>query len=127
MNNPLNTPKFFGLDHITIEVNNLNKALHFYKKILGLDEVRTPEEVKSKGIRWLSFTENQALHLIEISDMREPSSAHMALIVDDIESWKKYLTKHHIEMQPPKFDIYNAKRFFIKDPFGNRIEFLKRL
>jgi catechol 2,3-dioxygenase-like lactoylglutathione lyase family enzyme len=123
----LNTPKISRLDHLTIEVNDLNKAINFYTKILGLEERRTPEEVKSKGIRWLNIADNQALHLIEIPDMREPSSAHMALIVEDIESWEKYLTKYHIEIQSPKFNIYNAKRFFIKDPSGNRIEFLKRL
>jgi len=120
-----NPPKISNLDHLTLEVRNIVEALQFYTKVIGLEENRTPEEVRSKGVRWLGLPGNQALHLIEIADMQEPSSAHLALVVDDIEAWKEHLTENSIQIQQPKFDIYQAKRFFIKDPFGNRIEFLK--
>jgi catechol 2,3-dioxygenase-like lactoylglutathione lyase family enzyme len=119
------TPEISRLDHLTLEVRDINEALNFYTKILGLKDIHTPEEVKSKGIRWLSLPNNQALHLIEIKDMQKPSSAHMALVVDDIDPWKKRLSENNIEIKPPKFSIYKAERFFIKDPSGNRIEFLK--
>jgi catechol-2,3-dioxygenase len=118
-------PKIFQLDHITLEVRDIHQALHFYKNTLGLNEIHTPKEVKSKGVRWLRLPNNQALHLIEINNMQEPSSAHIALVVDDIDLWEKHLSENSVEIQPPKFDIYKARRFFIKDPFGNRIEFLK--
>jgi catechol-2,3-dioxygenase len=122
-----NIPKISKLDHITLEVRNIHNALQFYTKVLGLEEISTPDEVKIKGVRWLSIPGKQALHLIEIKDMQKPSSAHMALVVDDIDAWEKHLTKNSIQIQSPKFDIYKAKRFFIRDPFGNRIEFLKWL
>jgi catechol-2,3-dioxygenase len=125
INDKSNMPNIFRLDHVTLEVNDIENALDFYIKILGLEEIHTPDEVKLKGVRWLSLPDNQALHLIEIKDMQKPSSAHMALVVDDIEFWKKHLNENSIHIQPPKFDIYKAKRFFIKDPSGNRIEFLK--
>jgi catechol-2,3-dioxygenase len=115
------------LDHLTIEVHQIKVAMRFYTEILGFDEIETPIEVKSKGVRWLRFPGNQALHIIEVPDMNKPSSAHMAFYVEDIESWEKHLARHQIEMHPPKFDIYQARRFFIQDPSGNRIEFLKRL
>lgn len=120
-----NSPTISQLDHVTLEVHDLDQALHFYINILGIQEINTPEEVKSKGVRWLKLPNNQALHLIEIKDMQEPSSAHIALVVNDIDAWEKHLAENSIEMVPPKFDIYKARRFFIKDPSGNRIEILK--
>ena len=119
--------KITKLDHITIEVHDIETALQFYIEIIGLDEIETPSEVKDKGVRWLSIPGGQALHLIEKPDMKEPASAHFAIVIDDPDSWQKHLTQNQIEIQSPKFDIYNAQRFFIKDPSGNRIEFLKWL
>ncbi|KAF5438007.1 Catechol 2,3-dioxygenase [Candidatus Methanophagaceae archaeon] len=124
-NNP-RTPKITKLHHVTIEVSDIEEAFQFYTKILGFEELPTPRKIKDNGIRWISLPGNQAIHLIE-SDSRAPESAHMAIQVDDVEKWKKYLNDHHIEIHPPKLDIYNAKRFFFKDPSGNRIEFVKWL
>jgi catechol 2,3-dioxygenase-like lactoylglutathione lyase family enzyme len=120
-------PKITGFDHVAIEVDNIEEALLFYTKILGLEEMQTPEEVKTKGIRWLSLPGNQSLHIVETKDSKAPGTAHLAIIVEEVESWEKYLKDHNIETHPPKFDLYKAKRIFFKDPSGNRIEFVKWL
>jgi catechol 2,3-dioxygenase-like lactoylglutathione lyase family enzyme len=119
------TPKISGLDHVAIEVNSIEDALQFYTNILGLEEQHTPEEVKTKGVRWLRLPGNQSLHIVKTQDVRAPGTAHLAIMVDDVESWEKYLADQNIETFPPKFDIYEAKRIFFKDPSGNRIEFVK--
>ena len=121
------SPEISGLDHVAIEVNDIEEALNFYTIILGLEEIPTPEEVKVKGIRWLSLPDNQTLHLVASREFRAPGTAHLAITVEEIETWEKYLNDHNVETYPPKFDLYKAKRFFVKDPSGNRIEFLKWL
>ncbi|NOQ96712.1 MAG: hypothetical protein GQ561_00975 [Calditrichae bacterium] len=60
-------------------------------------------------------------------EFRAPGTAHLAITVEEIETWEAYLNDHNVETYPPKFDLYKAKRFFVKDPSGNRIEFLKWL
>jgi catechol 2,3-dioxygenase-like lactoylglutathione lyase family enzyme len=121
------TPKISNFHHVTIEVNDLEEAFQFYTGILGFDEQATPDEIRDNGIRWISLPGGQSIHLIETQDSRTPESAHFAILVNDVEKWEKYLNDHHIETHPPKFDIYNAKRFFFKDPSSNRIEFLELL
>ena len=115
------------LDHVTIEVTDVQEALEFYVMVLGLEEMQIPEEIKINGIRWLRLPQDQALHLVETKDAKISDTAHLAISVEELEMWEKYLNNHNIVTHPPKFDIYKAKRFFFKDPFGNRIEFLKRL
>ena len=120
-------PEIHGFDHIAIEVIDIEEALNFYTIILGLEEIPTPQEVKEKGIRWLSLPGSQAIHLVASKESRAPGTAHLAITVEEIETWEAYLNDHNVETYPPKFDLYKAKRFFVKDPSGNRIEFLKWL
>jgi len=121
------TLKITRLHHVTVEVKNIEEAFQFYTKILGFEEQATPIDIKENGIRWIGLPYGQAIHLIESKESKSPDSAHMAIQVDDVEKWEKYLNDHQVETKPPKFNIYNAKRFFFKDPSGNRIEFVKWL
>ena len=126
-NNYSQKPKITKFHHVTIEVNDIEEAFQFYTKILGFDEQQTPVDIKENGIRWIGLPGNQAIHLIESKKSKAPEFAHMAIQVDDVEQWEKYLNDNDIKTNPPKFKIYNAKRFFFKDPSGNRIEFVQWL
>jgi len=121
----LKIPKISRFHHVTLEVNDIEEAFLFYTNILGFEEMPTPRHIKDNGVRWLRIPENQSIHLILSKDFKAPKSAHIAIQVNEVEKWEKYLNDLNIETHPPKFDIYNAKRFFFKDPSGNRIEFLK--
>jgi len=116
-----------GIHHITVEANDLEEALEFYVDILGLDELPTPENIKAAGVRWIKFNDRTALHIIENEDCSAPELAHMALAIDNVSSWKEYLSNKGMEIKSPKLNVYNAERFFVNDPSGNRIEFIKQL
>jgi len=116
-----------GIHHITIEVKDLEEALEFYVEILGLDELPTQENIKDAGVRWIKFNDGSALHLIESEDFSPPEFAHMALAIDDSDSWKEYLSNKGVEIKAPRLNVYNAERFFVNDPSGNRIEFIVQL
>ena len=118
-------PKISSLNHVAIEVKDMNDALDFYLGALGLTELPTPASVKESGFRWIDLRNGQALHLVENKDASPPGTAHFAIAVEDVEGWRTYLTERGVEILAPKVNVYNAERFFFKDPFGNRIEFVK--
>jgi catechol 2,3-dioxygenase-like lactoylglutathione lyase family enzyme len=113
------------LDHVALEVKDMAKAMTFYTDVLVLEQLETPESVKTKGVRWLRLNETQALHLVENKNITPGQVAHIALNVDDVSTWRDYIESKGIKLDPPKFSMYQAERFFIHDPSGNRIEFLK--
>ena len=123
----LHPPQLEVLNHIAIEVNDIDDALAFYLDILGLTELPTPADVKESGIRWIDLSNKQALHLVENRDASSANIAHFAITVDDVEVWRTYLNDRGVEIFSPKLQLYNAKRFFLKDPSGNRIELVKWL
>ena len=128
MNNISNSDLIIsGIHHITVEVKDLEEALDFYVDILGLDKLDTPENIKEAGVRWIKFNDGSALHIIKNEDCSAPELAHMALAIDDVTSWKEYLSNKGVEIKSPKLNVYNAERFFINDPSGNRIELIKQL
>jgi catechol 2,3-dioxygenase-like lactoylglutathione lyase family enzyme len=123
----LHPPQINVLNHIAIEVNDIHKALSFYLDALGLTELATPEDVKESGIRWIDLRNGQALHLVENREASAANIAHFAITVDDVEAWRTYLKGKGVEIFSPKIQLYNAERFFLKDPAGNRIELVKWL
>ena len=117
--------KITRLDHIAIEVKDLALSIQFYVDLLGIKELATPDAIRQKGIHWLKLDDRTALHLVENKTAAPPQTAHIALNVDNVSKWREYLVEHGIEIHQPKFDLYNAERFFLFDPSGNRIEFVK--
>jgi catechol 2,3-dioxygenase-like lactoylglutathione lyase family enzyme len=114
-----------GLDHIAIEVLDIGEALKFYRDLLGFAEIEAPEQVHKKGIRWLSMGRGQALHLVENKNAQAAEIGHLSIQVDDVSVWRKVLKDKGVEILKPRIDLYNAERFFFRDPSGNRIEFIK--
>ncbi len=123
----LRPPPINVLNHVAIEVNDIQEALFFYLDVLGLTELTTPADVKESGIRWIDLTNGQALHLVENRVKTSTNIAHFAITVDDVEEWRTYLKDRGVEIFSPKIKLYNAERFFLKDPSGNRIELVKWL
>jgi catechol 2,3-dioxygenase-like lactoylglutathione lyase family enzyme len=121
----MNKPGNIHLDHVAIEVKDLKEALDFYINVIGLDLLDTPESVREKGVQWIKLNERQAIHLVESSDASPGKISHIALEVDDVKQWKTRIEEKGIDIDPPKFNMYRAERFFVLDPSKNRIEFLK--
>jgi catechol 2,3-dioxygenase-like lactoylglutathione lyase family enzyme len=113
------------LDHVAIEVKDLKETLDFYINVVGFDLLDTPDSVREKGVQWIKLNDRQAIHLVENPDASPGKISHIALEVDDVAEWKSRITEKGIEIDPPKFNMYRAERFFVLDPSGNRIEFLK--
>ena len=98
-------------------------ARSFYSGQLGLTEVAKPSVLADRGGCWFEGN-GIALHLGVESPFVPAKQAHPAFEVADIENAYdalKAASPTEVSMLP------GIKRFYIEDPFGNRIEILERL
>jgi catechol 2,3-dioxygenase-like lactoylglutathione lyase family enzyme len=107
---------------IAIPVEGENAARVFYGDLLGLNEIPKPEALVANGGVWFAAGEMQ-VHLGVEEDFRPAKKAHAAFLVDDLDAMHDRLTRAgyapHREDRLPGFS-----RFYVDDPFGNRIEVL---
>jgi catechol 2,3-dioxygenase-like lactoylglutathione lyase family enzyme len=113
--------QFKRLDHILISIpeGKRAQARTFYSQVLGLHEI--PGE-HPKGAIWFQIADIE-LHLRE-EEVGNYSSRHPAFEVIDLETARQELEQKDIALEYSS-EIDGRQRFFIRDPFGNRIEFLQ--
>ncbi|MDZ5471120.1 glyoxalase (plasmid) [Bacillus sp. 31A1R] len=99
------------------------EARIFYGKILGLTEIPKPENLQKRGGCWFKFG-RQEIHIGIQEDFLPAKKAHPGFIVENLHLLRERLELEKIEIkeEPP---IEGRERFFVSDPFGNRIEFLE--
>ena len=57
---------------------------------------------------------------------RRKSSVHIGYMVDDIAAWREKLVAANVEILEAT-PIPHVERFYVRDPAGNRIEFMQRV
>ncbi len=111
---------------ITIPTREEDAARAFYCGILGLKEIPKPESLIARGGFWLELGETQIHVGTENGVDRKSSKAHVAYLVEDLDSWRTRLEKDHVQIIEG-IEIPNYRRFEFRDPFGNRVEFLEKI
>ena len=106
--------KVYGCNHIAIEVDDIGKAVAFYKDVFNLEKLDSGE-----GDAFFKLGEHQFLAIFEVKKVRPDRTRHFGLIVRDekqiAEVRKKVTGKYGLELQPPF-------RCDFRDPWGNRIQ-----
>lgn len=99
-------------------------AREFYCGFLGFKEILKPADLQKNGGLWLEIS-NVQVHL-SIQDGFDPSKAksHLAYEVSDLAFLKEALAKRGIQWNE-NTPVPGFIRGDIRDPFGNRIEFLQ--
>ena len=100
-----------------------NASRAFYSGVLGLAEIEKPPPLASRGGCWFRG-HGIELHLGVESDFRPARKAHPGLLVAGIGDWAARLTAAGY---PADFDdeFPGMRRFYSRDPHGNRLEFLE--
>ncbi len=116
----------FKLRHTNVNVQDLDRAVEFYKTALGMKEKR--RRVKEDGSFTLVFmTDEDGLYDIELTWLRDhadkpydlgENESHICFAVDDYEA----AYKHHKEMGVICFENDSMGLYFIEDPDGYWIE-----
>ena len=118
----------FTFNHSNFNVVDLNKSIEFYKKALGLEEVRRKIAEDSSFIL-VSLGDgitDYSLELTWIKDFNKEkyelgdNEFHLALRVDDFEAAHKL----HQEMKCICYDNIKMGIYFITDPDGYWIEII---
>ncbi len=115
-----------GLHHaqITIPRGAEVQARQFYCDLLGLSEIEKPASLQGRGGFWLQVGSQQVHVGVEDGVKRSATKAHLAYQVDAIEAWQKRLQENSIEIGD-SIPFAGFQRFEIRDPFGNRVEFIQ--
>lgn len=118
-----------GLDHIQVAAPRTPDAEEiaraFYGELLGLQEIEKPDSLKPKGGVWFSTGAGQ-LH-VGIEEPFSPArKAHPAFIVRDLSSLRGALEAADVPTSEAEV-IPGVNRFYVHDPFGNRIELMERV
>lgn len=115
-----------SIDHVQLAAppGCEDEARRFFGTIFGLAEVKKPEALETRGGCWFKGP-GVELH-IGIEEPFTPSrKAHPAFSVIDIDSVARILESHHILLSWDN-TIPDVRRFYISDPWGNRIELIER-
>ena len=111
---------------ITIPRGSEEQGRDFYCRVLGLREVEKPAALAGRGGFWLQVGDVQVHVGTEDGVERTATKAHLAYEVTDLGYWRTRLQEHGIQdgdaMPTPGYD-----RFEVRDPFGNRVEFIRPL
>jgi catechol 2,3-dioxygenase-like lactoylglutathione lyase family enzyme len=109
-----------GMQHVALEVRNLDAAKEFYVDVMGLRVLDRPE-FGFPGM-WLGLPDGRAVHLIEGHKPPHPGH-HFALEIDDMDAAVAALRSHGVEVADPFETAPGAGlQAFINDPSGNVIE-----
>jgi catechol 2,3-dioxygenase-like lactoylglutathione lyase family enzyme len=114
-----------GLDHLLLAMpaGREAQARAFYGDLLGLPELKKPPNLEVRGGVWFALG-TQQLHLGVEKDFRPALKAHPAFLVNDLGGLRVRLEQHGYapyEDEP----LAGYKRFYVADPFGNRLELLE--
>lgn len=114
-----------GLDHVQLAMPAGQEAAarRFYGDVLGLAEEPKPAHLAARGGVW--FRGGTArVHLGVEQDFRPATKAHPALLVRDVAALAARCAAAGfppVEDQP----LPGYSRFYVSDPFGNRLELLE--
>ncbi len=114
-----------GLDHVSLSVpfGREGEVAAFYSGVLGLDEIPVPNALAGRGLHWFALG-TAALHVIAETQVAR-SVRHPAILVADLEPFRSRLEAAGISIgAEPK--LPGCERFSFLDPFGNRVEILRR-
>ena len=118
-----------GLHHVQINVPAARapEARHFCEELLGFEEMPRPDSL-SKAARngvWYRCGDNE-FHVFFAPDgefQEDRSSRHPAFLVANLDALRARLSAAGVEMEEA-IPIAGRERFFCRDPFGHRFEFL---
>lgn len=99
------------------------RARTFYRDTLGLLELAKPPALAARGGAWFG-SDSVQLHLGVEQDFRPARKAHPAIRVEQLNQLAERLRRAGYETL---FDseLPGYRRFYVADPFGNRLEFLE--
>jgi lactoylglutathione lyase len=102
-------PRLVGVNHVALEVGDIDEALEFYGRIFELGRVD-----RQAGMAFIDMGD-QFLALSERDPGPPDRARHFGLVVDDKPAARAALEEAGVEIPPGRFLDF-------RDPWGNRVQ-----
>jgi ribosomal protein S18 acetylase RimI-like enzyme len=111
-----------GVDHVQVAAppGGEDAARGFYGELLGLEELPKPERLRARGGVWFAVGDEE-LHVGIEKDFQPAWKAHPALAVSRADELRALAHRLDAAGHQVRWD---GPRFYVADPFGNRLELL---
>ena len=106
--------------NVTMPPGREAEARHFYGGLLNLREIPKPESIRSRGGCWFDAGGLDVHVSTDPAHAERAEPRHFGLEVADVAALQKRLEAAGVVIDPGRPAPW--KRFFVRDPFGNRIE-----
>jgi len=106
--------------NITMPKGGEDIARSFYGGLLGLKEIPKPESIRSRGGVWFQAGELDIHVSVEEPRAGADTYRHFGLECVDVDGLRAKLDAANVASEDGRPAPW--KRFFVHDPFGNRIE-----
>lgn len=116
-----------GINHMTIRVNDIERAEEFYGEILGFELIRK----MGKSMSVYQVGEEDTIVLVEAETSYDPSSRdyrvdHFGFYLDSeekVDEMAEYFRENEVTVLSGPANRKRGRFVFISDPDGNMIEF----
>jgi catechol 2,3-dioxygenase-like lactoylglutathione lyase family enzyme len=119
-----------GLDHVQLAAPAGGEAAAraFYGDLLGLRELPKPAELRARGGAWFAVGDGRQLHVGIDQQFAPARKAHPALTLPSTAALEALAHALAAGGHEPRWDdeLPGVSRFYVEDPFGNRLELLAR-
>ena len=105
-------PRLVGVNHVAIEVGDIDQALDFYGKIFDFTL-----RAKRPGNAFIELGD-QFINMMEVKTPHEDHRRHFGLVVDDRSQVRELVEKAGGKLLPGPFLDF-------LDPWGNRVEIIE--
>ncbi|MEK3707947.1 VOC family protein [Paenibacillus sp. FSL R7-0198] len=118
---------FVGIDHVQLAASEQceDQARQFFGEVLGMQEIEKPVNLQKRGGVWFQCGQHQ-LHIGVQESFVPAKKAHPAFHVKNVLELKEHIERSGIKTKDDE-PLEGAIRFYVNDPFGNRLEFLEWL
>jgi catechol 2,3-dioxygenase-like lactoylglutathione lyase family enzyme len=102
--------RFVGINHIALEVGDIDAALEFYGKLFDF-------ELRGRAGKKMAFVDAGDQFIALSAPRRQPAddSRHFGLVVDDKLAVRAALERHGVE-------VLSGRGLDFRDPWGNRVQ-----
>ena len=115
-----------GINHITIRVNDINRAEEFYGDLLGFEQIRK----MGQSMTVYKVGEEDTLVLVEAETSYDPTSRdyrvdHFGFYVDSpekVDELAEFFRENEVTILSGPANRKRGRFVFISDPDGNMIE-----
>jgi catechol 2,3-dioxygenase-like lactoylglutathione lyase family enzyme len=116
-----------GLHHVQLAMppGGEPEAQRFYGDVLMFDRVDKPEHLAARGGCWFRSGPLE-LHLGVEEGFRASSKAHPAVRVLGLAALRARLHAAGVAVETDT-DLEGHERWYVRDPFGNRLEFIEQM